>query len=287
MAKPPGRKHTKRKAAKTSRVRARSSGKSAGKKASKKKAAKKKAAKKNTAKKASRKSASKKVARKTATKSPARKSAGKKAAGKSRGGSGASSRRATAPKIAGAPPLPSYRPLTAGVVLRNAVGCRPVSPERLSGKPGSAARKVNLRTGVARPARGRRPLPSAGSAPDAPWPALHEPASETALRERILVCVLSMETQIAGRPRDPALPSPETVMRCAEQMLAWFESGAVLSDGRTLSRLLFESLVADEMAMLRETLGAESYDNGAFGMARAELLSAILSEPDISPTAGA
>ncbi len=246
------------------------------KKAATRKAAPKKAAKKATAGKAAKKAA-KKPARK-AGKSPAQKASKaaarkptKKASTKSpRKGDAARLPGASGEKPASAPKLPAHRPLTAGVVLRSRTGGLPRGAERNAGKPGRAQRKVNLRTGVARPS-GARP-PGNVRRPDGPWPIPGEPASEMALRERILVCILAAEDRLAGRDAADSPVDAETAARCLDEMRGWLSASATLRDGRTLDRLLFESLVADELAMLRETIGADAFDSRRFADARLHLL---------------
>jgi malate synthase len=68
---------------------------------------------------------------------------------------------------------------------------------------------------------------------------------------------------------------------CRRQVWEWLHPPRVLKDGRALSALLFEAILADEMAMLRETIGAETFDSGGFENARTELLD--IARSDLPP----
>ena len=106
--------------------------------------------------------------------------------------------------------------------------------------------------------------------PTAPWPDFAEAASETGVRDRLLICLLAAESSLSRRPADPAMADAATVEHCAQQLRDWI--GEVLRDGRVLSDLLLESILMDEMAMLRDTLGFEAFDARPFGRARESFL---------------
>lgn len=280
------------------------------KKSTKKPGRKPKAAKKAASKATRKKSASKtklasaaKPANKTKTASKASKKATKKAAPRkarkaaiSKAGKSAprkadakpqktaAKRPAAKPRVAASPApalatpkLPAHRPLTAGVVLRSRTGALPRGSERTPGKPGRALRKVNLRTGIARPIR---PTSNPGGAkrPEGPWPTPGEAASETALRERILVCLIAIEGEMSGRPAGDSSVDAATATRCLEELRGWLSASIALRDGRLLDRLLFESLAADELAMLRETVGPDRFESSVFFAARERLLEATVSD---------
>jgi len=48
------------------------------------------------------------------------------------------------------------------------------------------------------------------------------------------------------------------------QIWQWQKHGATLEDGRKETNALVDELLEDEMAKLREALGAELYDSGRF-----------------------
>ncbi len=166
--------------------------------------------------------------------------------------------RATKPAATSAAPLPATRSLTARATGRT----------RTAAPKARGARKLNLRpTPRLVAGRGARP-----SSPQGAWPVLEESPSETALRDRILVCLLALEAEIAGRDPGPGLADPATVAACAGQIRDWLRQPARLHDGRTLSRLMFEAILADELAMLRDTLGETAFDSRPFAQARARLV---------------
>jgi hypothetical protein len=245
MAKRPPRKKTK-KAARV--VKRRATAKSPRKKATKK-VAKKKAAKKKVAKK-------KMAGRKTAAPKSTPKAVAKKAA---------KAPQSSAPRAA-------PRSLSGGVGGRPAGGR---SHQAKRATPAGRSRKLNLRLlpHVGRAAHSKLPPKAA----PASWPVLDEAPSETGLRERILLCVLSRDD------RESAAIDPQTLAICRRQMWEWVHPPRALKDGRTLSALLLEAIVADEMAMLRETIGAETFDSRGFEASRAELLDAMRAETPPGP----
>jgi hypothetical protein len=267
MARKPGTKKPAKKAVRKARAAKKKVAKKAARKA---KASSKKPAKKAASRKVRKASPRKagKTAAPTAARKPVRKASAKRPAAKRRAAA-SSAPPATTPK------LPAHRPLTAGVVLRSQTGALPRGPERASGKPGRALRKVNLRTGIARPIR-RSSNPEGTKRPQGPWPTPGEAASETALRERILVCLIAFEGELAGRPAGDSSVDAATAARCVEELRGWLSASCALRDGRILDRHLFESLVTDELAMLRETLGSDRFEASDFSAARERLLQATL-----------
>src|SRR6266436_785172 len=51
------------------------------------------------------------------------------------------------------------------------------------------------------------------------------------------------------------------------QVWQWLHHGAAFADGRKLTRALFTDVMADEMAKVRDAVGAAAYDSGRFGEA--------------------
>ncbi len=137
-------------------------------------------------------------------------------------------------------------------------------------KPGRRLRKANLLQ-RARPLMGQTLQASLLAPHNNNWLAADEAASETALRDRILVCLLALEGRLAGRSPEQGLPDWPKIIACYQQIWGWIAEAVILKDGRTLSSLLFEALVADELAMLRENLTSPVFDARPFDQARSQL----------------
>ncbi len=91
--------------------------------------------------------------------------------------------------------------------------------------------------------------------------------TEAGLRENIRVGIQYIEAWIGGRGAVPLynlMEDAATAEISRAQIWQWLRFGATLEDGRPVTRELFEELVADEMATLRDVLGADTYDNGHF-----------------------
>ena len=94
--------------------------------------------------------------------------------------------------------------------------------------------------------------------------------TEAGLRENIRVGVQYIEAWLQGRGAVPLynlMEDAATAEISRAQIWQWLRFGAELEDGRTVTRELFEALLKDEMAQLREVLGPEVYDGGRFSEA--------------------
>ena len=91
--------------------------------------------------------------------------------------------------------------------------------------------------------------------------------TEEGLRTNIRVGVQYIEAWLRGNGAVPLynlMEDAATAEISRTQIWQWIKHGATLDDGRTVTHALFEELLADEMAKLREALGAETYDGGRF-----------------------
>ncbi|MFG1461463.1 malate synthase A [Xanthobacter sp. DSM 24535] len=97
---------------------------------------------------------------------------------------------------------------------------------------------------------------------------MHQGArTEAGLRENIRVGVQYIEAWLRGRGAVPLynlMEDAATAEISRAQIWQWIHLEAKLEDGRTVTGALFTSLLDDEMAKLRETLGADTYDKGRF-----------------------
>ena len=94
--------------------------------------------------------------------------------------------------------------------------------------------------------------------------------TEAGLRQNIRVGVQYIEAWLAGRGAVPLynlMEDAATAEICRSQIWQWLRFGAELEDGRQVNATLFEALLEDEMAALRQALGAEVFDGGRFGEA--------------------
>ncbi|MGI9383137.1 MAG: malate synthase A [Methyloligellaceae bacterium] len=91
--------------------------------------------------------------------------------------------------------------------------------------------------------------------------------TEEGLRTNIRVGVQYIEAWLRGNGAVPLynlMEDAATAEISRTQIWQWIRHGATLDDGRTVTHALFEELLADEMAKLREALGPETYDAGRF-----------------------
>jgi malate synthase len=93
--------------------------------------------------------------------------------------------------------------------------------------------------------------------------------TEAGLRENIRIGVQYIEAWLRGRGAVPLynlMEDAATAEISRTQIWQWVQQGARLADGRTVTPALFTALLDEEMAALRETLGAP-YESGRFAEA--------------------
>ncbi|HZZ89582.1 MAG TPA: malate synthase A, partial [Caulobacteraceae bacterium] len=93
--------------------------------------------------------------------------------------------------------------------------------------------------------------------------------TEAGLRENIRVGVQYIEAWLRGRGAVPLynlMEDAATAEICRTQIWQWVNQGATLKDGRTVTPELFKALLAEEMAGLKQSLGA-AYETGRFAEA--------------------
>jgi len=93
--------------------------------------------------------------------------------------------------------------------------------------------------------------------------------TEQGLRENIRVGVQYIEAWLRGRGAVPLynlMEDAATAEISRTQIWQWVQQGAKLSDGRTVTPALFKTVLGEEMAALKHTLGAP-YENGRFAEA--------------------
>ena len=94
--------------------------------------------------------------------------------------------------------------------------------------------------------------------------------SEAGLRENIRVGVQYIEAWLRGRGAVPLynlMEDAATAEISRAQIWQWLHHRARLNDGRTVTPELFQATLDDEMAKLRVSLGAATYDGGRFAEA--------------------
>jgi malate synthase len=93
--------------------------------------------------------------------------------------------------------------------------------------------------------------------------------TEHGLRENIRVGVQYIEAWLRGRGAVPLynlMEDAATAEISRTQIWQWVQQGAKLADGRIVTAALFQTLLDEEMAALKTTLGA-AYENGRFAEA--------------------
>jgi malate synthase len=91
--------------------------------------------------------------------------------------------------------------------------------------------------------------------------------SENGLRENIRVGVQYIEAWLGGRGAVPLynlMEDAATAEISRAQIWQWLYHGARLEDGREVTPDLFQAVMADEMAKVRDALGPSVYDRGHF-----------------------
>ena len=87
------------------------------------------------------------------------------------------------------------------------------------------------------------------------------------LREAILVGVQYIEAWLRGSGAVPLynlMEDAATAEICRTQIWQWLHFGATLEDGREVNQALFDSVLKEEMANLKQSLGADRWQEGHF-----------------------
>ena len=91
--------------------------------------------------------------------------------------------------------------------------------------------------------------------------------TEEGLRQNIRVGIQYIEAWLRGRGAVPLyhlMEDAATAEISRAQVWQWLYHRAKLADGREVTPELFESVLRDEMAKVRDTIGHEAYDKGRF-----------------------
>ncbi|MEM8551156.1 MAG: malate synthase A, partial [Pseudomonadota bacterium] len=114
--------------------------------------------------------------------------------------------------------------------------------------------------------------------------------TEAGVRDCIRVGVQYIEAWLRGRGAVPLynlMEDAATAEISRSQLWQWLKFGATLADGQTVTRELFDKCMAEEMARVREEVGAAEFDAGRFDeaiklftdLSTADDLSAFLTLP--------
>ena len=94
--------------------------------------------------------------------------------------------------------------------------------------------------------------------------------TENGVRVNISVGVQYLEAWLRGNgcvPINNLMEDAATAEISRAQLWQWLHHGVTLADGRIFTRELFDTLLKEEMANLRDQMGEERYDAGQFGLA--------------------
>ncbi len=97
------------------------------------------------------------------------------------------------------------------------------------------------------------------------------PRTEAGLRQNINVGVLYLESWLRGTgcvPLYNLMEDAATAEISRSQVWQWIRHGATLDDGRTVTAELVREILDDELATMREQLGEDRFEHGAFTAAR-------------------
>lgn len=108
--------------------------------------------------------------------------------------------------------------------------------------------------------------------------------TEEGLRNNVRVGVQYLEAWLGGNgcvPLYNLMEDAATAEICRTQVWQWLKHGAKLDDGRVIDQPLVDGIVDEEMAKLRDSLGAERFDSGHFADAIA-LFRQVSTPPDFA-----
>lgn len=94
--------------------------------------------------------------------------------------------------------------------------------------------------------------------------------TEAGVRTNVSVGIQYIEAWLGGRgsvPINNLMEDAATAEICRAQLWQWVEHGAVLPDGRIVTRELCLQIIDEELSKLRTQLGTERFDSGNFGLA--------------------
>ncbi|MEM7694520.1 MAG: malate synthase A [Pseudomonadota bacterium] len=114
--------------------------------------------------------------------------------------------------------------------------------------------------------------------------------TEAGVRDCIRVGVQYIEAWLRGHGAVPLynlMEDAATAEISRSQLWQWLKYGATLADGQTVTRALFDTCLEEEMARVRDEVGAETYDAGRFDeaitlfrdLSTADTLSPFLTTP--------
>lgn len=109
--------------------------------------------------------------------------------------------------------------------------------------------------------------------------------TEEGMRTNIRVGIQYIEAWMRGNGAVPLynlMEDAATAEISRTQLWQWKRHGATLEDGRTVTSALGDELLDDEMAKLREALGAELYDSGRFPEA-IEIFKTLSESDELAP----
>jgi malate synthase len=96
---------------------------------------------------------------------------------------------------------------------------------------------------------------------------LHGPITEQGVRWNLHVGVRYLEAWLGGSGAEPIhnlMEDLATSEISRSQLWQWLRFGAKLEDGRSISAELYDRLLAEELAKIREEYGSERYESGHF-----------------------
>jgi len=105
--------------------------------------------------------------------------------------------------------------------------------------------------------------------------------TEAGLRTNIDVGILYMAAWLDGNGCVPIynlMEDAATAEISRSQLWQWISNGAMLDDGRSITPDLYNALVPEVLANIKEMVGAEQYNSGKYELA-AELISKLVTEP--------
>jgi malate synthase len=94
--------------------------------------------------------------------------------------------------------------------------------------------------------------------------------TEKGLRMNISVGVQYLEAWLGGNgcvPLYNLMEDAATAEISRTQVWQWIKHGAMLEDGRAITDALFDQLLAEELAKIKQEIGEERYNNGHFALA--------------------